>query len=55
MPILTKDEEVLILQIQSLRFIPKVTFLCTVSRPRFDDYNNVIFNRKIGPWRFVER
>ncbi|XP_026451769.1 uncharacterized protein LOC113352116 [Papaver somniferum] len=40
---------------QSKRYIKKVMFLATVSRPRFDEFGNEIFDGKLGIFPFIAK
>ncbi|RHY70159.1 hypothetical protein DYB34_008636 [Aphanomyces astaci] len=48
------DEPIPQRKVQSKRHITKVTFLCAVTRPRFDFGRRVIWDGKIGLWPIVE-
>lgn len=39
---------------QSKNFIPKVMFMCALSRPVYDANGVFLFDGKIGIWPFVE-
>ena len=54
-PVLASDEELELKSQRSLRYAPKVMFLCTVSRPRFQTDGSCLFDGKIGCWAFVEK
>ncbi len=41
--------------IQSKRHIPKVMFLCALSRPRYDPHTRKYFDGKIGIWAFAKK
>ncbi|RHZ11529.1 hypothetical protein DYB37_010982 [Aphanomyces astaci] len=49
-----EDEKVALRALKSKRFITKVMFLATVTRPRYDHNKGSMFSGKIGIWTFVE-
>ncbi len=51
---LIDEEEEPVRSDKSKRFLPKFIFLRAVVRPRFDDDCEVLSDRKIGFWPFIE-